>query len=280
MTNDAPAQPPAAKAAPSTSSQAFPAVQPSLAPYEPSPSFPHAAGPSAPSASAFPTDPYSPRREPGRAGLAHAVAAIEGAVEGVTQGVDQHGLPQATHRAIDQLDRLSANARRGSAAPERPSALARRLHEATNSATRQVHKAQDAMEGVVADVKLKAHAVAETGRRAAAAPPVLARDVGQAAGAYAGGVARQAGWLSGAGMTGLFALVLLTVAAAAWLTTILGLAGATLVLGLLYGIGAFLCMGAAKAARKRADAKARTHLEAADAHLKHVGEPVRVAFQR
>jgi hypothetical protein len=224
-------------------------------------------------------DPPAPSPNAGP-GIAHAFAAAEGAMEGFTQGIEEHGLPQATHRAIDQVDRLAASVRRGTAAPERPSALARRLHEATNQATVKVHQAQDAMDGVLADVKLKAHGVAETGRRAAAAPPVLARDVGQAAGAYAGGVARQAGWLSGAGLAGLFALVLVTIAAAAWLTTRIGLGGATLVLGVVYGIGAFACMGAAKAARKRADAKARVHLAAANAHLKHVAEPMRTAFQR
>lgn len=234
-------------------------------------------GSSQPGTPGFPQAPQygpQPRRDNG---LERAVAAAEGVVEGVAEGVDRHGLADATHRLIDQGDKLASRLRRDER-PDRPSRTAQKLHEATGRATAKIHDAQRFVDETVRDVRHKAHAVGETGRRAAQAPAIVSRDLGKAASAWMGGFTTSAAFLAGMGVAGIFALVLLTMGLVAALTPAVGATMALVITGGLYLVGAVACYGAAKAARAKAKLEAQRHVEQARQDLRHVTAPVREAF--
>lgn len=212
----------------------------------------------------------------GFGGMARATAVVEGVVEGTAEAIDAHGLAGATHRAIDQADRLAHLGRGGR--PQRPSRMAQKLHEATGRATAKVHEAREFMDDTVQDVRNKAGAVMESGRRAVAAPPIVSRDVRKGLGAWLSGVALGAGWMSGMAVAAGFALVLLSMAAVVGLASIAGYAWALFIVGAVYGAAAFVCFGAAKTARKKANKKAELHFDAARADIRYVADPVREAF--
>ena len=224
---------------------------------------------------------YRPDSESGQGAVsrpvARGVAAVEGAVEGLSEGVERHGLAAATHRAIDQVDRLAASThlRRDST---RPSPLARKLHEATGRATAKVHGAQDYLHEKVDDAKRKVAAAQESGRRAIRAPAAVSRDAAQAARSYAKGWSTSLALYGVLAVFGGFALVLLTLAGIAFLTPLLGATGALLAFGVLYTAMAAVCWTLARSAQRHAAGEARRHLSQAQATLHAVGEPVREAF--
>ncbi|MCA1818540.1 MAG: hypothetical protein LC620_00545 [Halobacteriales archaeon] len=217
---------------------------------------------------------------PGNAAT-RAAAAIEGAMAGAAEGMDKHGLPAATHRAIDQVDRLAERvARHPADRPSRPSRTAQRLHALAGTAEAKMHEAQEFVDGTIADVRYKARAIGETGRRAAAAPAIVSRDLGKAAGAWGTGLLAGAGWMLGLAVAGVLGLVLFTMAAVAGLTPLIGAGWALFVVGCAHAALALACLATARAVQARANEKAQQHLAQARADLEQVSAPVREAFGR
>lgn len=212
--------------------------------------------------------------------LDKTMAAIEGAAEGVADGIERHGLADAAHRAIDQADQLRDRVGRSFRpnADRRPSAVARKLHEATGRATAMAHDASESVRRTTQDIRYKSRAIAETGRRARAAPPIVAQDLRKAAGAWAGGLAAGAGWYAALGVCAIFGLVLLTMAAVGALAPAIGAPLALLVVGCVYAAAAFACLGAARTAQARANEEARKHMAKARDDVRRVTQPVREAF--
>lgn len=143
------------------------------------------------------------------------------------------------------------------------------------AATARVERVRKTVRRAVDRTQAGAEALAETSKRAAKAPGLVARDLGGAAGAYARGYTRMAVNYAVMGVLGLGALILFTVALAVGLNRVLGSPWGTAIVGLLYVVGAGIAMAMAKAAQVAAKREATIKIEHAKAEVHAIADPWR-----
>lgn len=147
------------------------------------------------------------------------------------------------------------------------------MHDAVESAKYTAYRAKE-------EVRVRAEAVAETGRRARAAPGIVGHEVGEAIGSWKRALVKSLVLGALIGVIGLAAFVVLTMALIAGLTVLVGFVAALFLVTLLYVIAAAICYGVMRSAKTAAALEREERMENVREEMRHVVRPVRQAFGR
>jgi hypothetical protein len=209
-----------------------------------------------------PSDPYAPS-DP----LAvRSAALIEGAADGLADGLERDAV-------ADELDSVHGAIGRVGQGP-RPSRSPR-----ADRLRARLEQIDERVDEVVDKTRVRARAVAESARRARAAPAAISTELKGAAKAWAGGMAASIGLQVAAGIVGAVAFVVLTVGLVQALNAVVGAPWGTFLVALLYGFVAMALFSGAKARAKRGRTEARDRLLAARHEVRRVARPIRNAFR-
>jgi len=189
------------------------------------------------------------------AGRAAAVA------DGFGDAIEQSGLKEAASNAITQTGRMG-----------RLATKQRRRFD------RRVERIRDKTETVIDKTAKGAHAVAETGRRAVAAPPHVLDDVREAGKAWMAGMLAGAALYAGAWIAALIALAAFSIGFAAGLNLWLGSPWGTFIVAALYAVGAAILVTMARRQQGRGTEEARQHMHDAQQELRAVVQPIKDAL--
>ena len=222
------------------------------------------------------------------------VAAIQGALEGFVEALDKYDLPKEGRHAIEEAGAIShAAAVEGRAQAQTPEMrklggqmrtlgekAAERTGHAKDSVTGAVRDARESVQHVREEVRVRAGAVAETGRRAKAAPRHIGHELGEAVGAWKRGLVTNLAMIGLMGLFGIATLVVLTMALVAGFTLLVGWVGALFLVTLLYAVVVGIAYAIAKGAKTKAAHEREDRMENAREEMRHVVRPVRDAFAR
>lgn len=232
-------------------------------------------------------------------------AAIAGALEGFVEALERYDVANEGQRAIRNAGELSrAAAVEGSTQARSPEmrqvgeqvrAAGTRVGEATGAATDRVRAtAEDARESVHDAVEsakhaayrvkegatVRAEALAETGRRARAAPRHIADELSEAFGAWRRALMTSLAMFAALTIFSAIALIVLTIALVVGLNELLGDPAGTFVVALIYVVVAGIAWGVARTAKTRAALEREERMENVREEVRHVVRPVRDAFSR
>ena len=237
-------------------------------------------------------------------------AAITGALEGFIEALERYDVGNEGRRAIENTGAITrAAAVEGSEQAQTPEmqqlkrgvqatgerlshaghAIGDKAHDATDTlregaahANQNVHEAVEsakyaayrAKEGV----KVRAEAVAETGRRARSAPRHIVQEVGEAIASWRRALVTSIAMMLTLVIFGAIALVVLTIALVVGLNELIGDPAGTFVVALIYVIAAGIAWAVARSAKTKAALEREERMENVREEVRHVVRPVRDAF--
>lgn len=153
-------------------------------------------------------------------------------------------------------------------------------HNAAQNVREKVENAQYAAGRMKEEVKVRADAVAESGRRARVAPRRIGHELKAGASAYTRGLFRSLAMMAGVGLVALTAWIVLTVGLVAVLAPFIGVGLAAILVAVVYLLGAWGLKVAASKARAQGRKDLREHVENSKEEARYVARPVRNAFGR
>lgn len=218
-----------------------------------------------------PREPYTPRNK--------VAAGLLGALDGLAQGLEANDVAATTDRAMAETTAVVAGVERGIhrsgfAKSKRGGRHARR-GRAPHPVSRPMRRARRVVRHAIERTQSGAHAVAETGRRAMRAPPLVVNDLKQAATSYGKGWAKGIAFYAIAGVVAIAAFACLTAGFVIGLNLLLGPPwGAFVVAAVYVGVALVFVNKAGKAVR-RGTVEATRHVGDAKRHIREVGEPIR-----
>lgn len=225
-------------------------------------------------------------------------AVVEGRAQGQTPEMQQlgRGLHSAaaktsdlTHRATDSIKGSAAGARDGVSAKagDMKANVAGHVDDVRAQLAEAKHQIDDAVESmkfaaarVKAETKVRAEAVAESGRRAKVAPSRIGHELSGAVGAWWRGIMTSMGMWAAIGVLGIITLIVLTIALVVGLNALFGDPLGTFAVVVLYLIVMGIAYAYARSAKARAQDEVEEHVERSKEEARHVARPVREAFSR
>lgn len=232
-------------------------------------------------------------------------AAIAGALEGFVEALERYDVANEGRRAIEHAGEITragaVEARTQAQTPEMQQlgaqmraaghyvgdktsvatdAVRSTAHDANEAVHEAVESARFAAYRVKENVKVRAEAVAETGRRARAAPGHIGHELGEAFQAWKRALVTSIAMTGALLIFGAVALVVLTIALVVGLNEVIGDPAGTFVVALIYVIAGAIAWGVARAARTKAALEREERMENVREEMRHVVRPVRDAFGR
>ncbi|HUR68974.1 MAG TPA: phage holin family protein [Candidatus Thermoplasmatota archaeon] len=243
-------------------------------------------------------------------------AAIAGALEGFVEALEEYDLPSEGKRAIETTGDIARSAavegravgqtpemrqageafrhvahKTGEVTRDATGAVRERVGDARDSVKETVHdvrqnvhekveNAKYAAYRVKEEVKVRADAVAETGRRARTAPGVIGAELSEWFAAWKRGLMTSILGMLLVAVFGTITLVVLTIALVVGLNEVVGDPQGTWLTALIYVIVAGICYAVARSAKARAAHEREERLANAREEVRHVVRPVRDAFGR
>lgn len=189
-----------------------------------------------------------------------------------------HYVADRSHALADRTGQATEGLRTG--ALDAKDAVAERVGHARDELSDQVARVKYKAHEVKEDVKIKAEAVGETGRRAARAPGRIRHELGEALTAWKRGLMAGLAGMAIMAVLGLIALIVLTIAMVVGLNELLFDPAGTFLVAGIYLVGALVAFGIAKGAKARAAHEKEERIANAEEEVRHVGRPVREAFNR
>jgi hypothetical protein len=153
-------------------------------------------------------------------------------------------------------------------------------HHAAENVRENVENAKYAAARMKEEVKVRAEAVGESGRRARVAPGRVSRELRAGYSAWKKGLVTSIAMGLGMAVFAIITLIVLTIALVVGLNGLLGDPAGTFVVALLYLVVAGIAYAVMRSARKRAAAESARHAENAREEVRNVVRPVRDAFGR
>ena len=192
----------------------------------------------------------------------HATDAVRTATGNAT-GAVRDTAHHAKERVVHAKDRVKEGA-----------------HHAADNVREGVESARYAAHRIQEDVKVKAEAVAETGRRARVAPGRVGTELKAALSAWKRGLVTSIALMLGMAVFATITLIVLTIALVVGLNELVGDPAGTFLVALLYLIVAGVAYAVAKSSRQRAQRETERRVENAREEARNVARPVREAFGR
>lgn len=227
-------------------------------------------------------------------------AAIAGALEGLVEALDRYDVGEEAKRAMHEGGEISRAAAAEGATQAHTPEMQKLGHGLTAAGTATADAARSvaatvrdtegiqeraenlryAAQRVKEEVRVRADAVAESGRRARVAPGRVRHELGAAFSAWKKGLVTSIAMFVALAIFATIALIVLTIALVVGLNELLGDPAGTFVVALLYVVIAGIAFAIAKSARSRAAEETRERMENAREEVRHVARPVRDAFTR
>ncbi|MEA3201470.1 MAG: hypothetical protein QOE90_2898 [Thermoplasmata archaeon] len=142
----------------------------------------------------------------------------------------------------------------------------------------KVEDVKDAAYNFREEVRVRADAVAESSRRARAAPRRVGHELGKAVGAWWGGLTTSLAMMALIGVVAITAWIVLTVALVVALNKLLFDPLGTFLVVVLYAIVAGVAYAVQRSRKAAAQAETRRRLGRSKEEIRYVGRPVREAF--
>lgn len=222
-----------------------------------------------------------------QAGEISRSAATEAKTQAATPEMQKvgEGLRTAGHYVADKTSTATGAVRTGAhdakeAVVARKDATVERIGEIRTDLHDRVERVKYRAHEVKEDVKIKAEAVGETSRRAARAPGKIRHELGEALAAWKRGVVAGLGGMAAMALFGITAFIVLTIAMVVGLNNLLFDPAGTFIVAGLYLVGALVAYGVTKSAKTRAAHQTEERIANAKEEVRHVGRPVREAFNR
>lgn len=220
-------------------------------------------------------------------------AAIAGALEGFVEALDRYNVGNEGQRALRDAGEIAraagGEARAQADTPEMRElggelrAAGEKTAEATHQATEAVRDAavrvQETARHVKDEVRVRAEAVAESGRRARYAPGHVLDELGETWAAWKRALVTSLAMGALMLVVGLAAFVVLTIGLVQGLALLVGYVGALFLVALLYVIAAGIAYAVGRTARASATREREEHMENIREEARHVVRPMRDAFR-
>lgn len=239
-------------------------------------------------------------------------AAIAGALEGLVEALDRYEVANEGRRALQnagdvtraaavegqaqartpEMQQIQRGAQAvGDRASELGHAAGERMHQATDAARAGVHDARDTMHDVLEstkyaayrakeEVKVRAEAVAESGRRARLAPGHIAHEIGEAFTTWKRALITSIAMMLALTIFGTIALIVLTIALVVGLNATIGDPAGTFVVALGYLVIAGIAFAVSRSVKMKAAREREERMQNVREEVRHVTRPVREAFGR
>lgn len=164
-------------------------------------------------------------------------------------------------------------------------------HTVGDAAVHAAHRARETYESAeqtlrraAEEVKVRAEAVQETGKRAVHAPPKIGREVGQSVKSHAGALGAALGIYALYGIIGatfaVVTVILVAIMVTAWFNVLFGAPWGVTVTAILFTLGLVVAWIAMRGYQASAKDEAKEHMKNAKDEVRHVTAPVRSAFGR
>lgn len=216
------------------------------------------------------------RRAMENAGDVTRSAAVEARTQGQTPEMQQ------LKRGIQNVGTMAGDV--GAAAGERVHAAGDAVRETAHDARETMHEAMESAKyaavRVKEGVKVRAEAVAESGRRARTAPGHIAHELSEAFASWKRALVTTIAMMIGLAIFASVALVVLTIALVVGLNALLGDPAGTFVVALLYVVVAGIAYAVSRSVRMKAALEREERMENVREEVRHVVRPVRDAFGR
>jgi len=155
-----------------------------------------------------------------------------------------------------------------------------KAHHARDNVRETVESARYAAERVKEEVKVRAEAVGETGRRARVAPGRIATELGAGFAAWKKGLVTSLAMMLGMVVFATITLIVLTIALVVGLNELVGDPAGTFLVALLYLLVAGVAYAVSRSAKAKARAETERRIENSKEEVRNVVRPVREAFGR
>lgn len=226
-----------------------------------------------------------------QAGEIARAAATEGRAQGQSPEMQQLGgylhtagtkTADVTRHASGRVRDSAAHAKEGvvGGVTHARESVVDAAHHVRDNVQEKVAAARETVDHVRAEVKVRADAVAETGRRAKLAPRHIGHELGEAVASWKRSLVTAIAMGGVIALFGITAFIVLTMALISGLTLIVGWVGALFLVTLLYVIAAGIAYAVAKSAKTKAAHEREERMENAREEVRHVVRPVRDAFSR
>ncbi|HET6403718.1 MAG TPA: phage holin family protein [Candidatus Thermoplasmatota archaeon] len=195
--------------------------------------------------------------------VGHSVASTAtGVRDGVTGKVSDlgHAVSDKVHGAADAVRHTAHDAKQG-------------VHDAVESAKYAAHRAK-------AEVKVRADAVAESGRRAKLAPGHIAQELSEAFAVWKRALVVSIAMTLALVVFATIALIVLTIALVVGLNALIGDPAGTFVVALLYLVIGGIAFAVSRNAKAKAAREREERMQNVREEVRHVVRPVRDAFGR
>lgn len=160
------------------------------------------------------------------------------------------------------------------------SAVGDKVHHAADSVREKAESVQYAARRMKEETKARAHAVAETSRRATRAPGRIRAELKAGIRAWWKGLVTAIALTAVMAVIGIVAFIVLTIALVVGLNELVGDPAGTFIVALLYVVLAGIALLVARSARTRAGEETARRIENSREEVRHVAAPVRNAFGR
>lgn len=226
-------------------------------------------------------------------GTRRIAAAIAGALEGFVEALDRYDVGSEGQRALrdaGEIARAAGGEARAQADTPEMQELGGQLRAVGEKATDVTHQATDAVRDAASrvqatgrhvkeEVRVRAEAVAESGRRARHAPGHMLHELGETWVAWKRALVTSLAMGALMVVVGLAAFVVLTIGLVQGLALLVGLVGALFLVALLYVIAAGIAYAVGRTARASAAREREEHMENIREEARHVVRPMRDAFR-
>nr|HVM45805.1 phage holin family protein [Candidatus Thermoplasmatota archaeon] len=196
--------------------------------------------------------------------LAHGARVAGNAVGGAASTVAGKA-SDATHSAADAVRSTTDSVR------STVHHAQQNVHDAVESAKHTVHRAKE-------EVKVRAEAVAETGRRARSAPRNISYELREAFAVWRRALVTSIAMMLTLVIFSAIALIVLTIALVVGLNAVLGDPAGTFVVALAYVVIAGIAWAVARSSKMKAAREREERMENVREEVRHVVRPVKDAF--
>lgn len=220
------------------------------------------------------------RRAVENVGSVTRAAAVEGRTQAQTPEMQQlkEGMQTAAHKVGDVT--TATGERVGDAVQGATDSVKATAYDAKQAVHDAVESTKYAAYRAKENVKVRAEAVAETGRRARYAPGHIAQEMGEAFTAWKRALMTSIAMMVALTIFATIALIVLTIALVVGLNEVIGDPAGTFVVALLYVIAAGIAFAVAKSVKMKAAREREERMENVREEMRHVVRPVRDAFGR